>query len=127
MSIFGSFGKALFGGSGEKSGPDYGTGGKDLEGDKARMDKVAALLGQQAQMSMPMSPGSITPQFGKLGAGGGAASGLGPVIQPSASPLAGLEAGLSGVMGSDALKKLMQKWSQKPAQPTGYPAGFLNE
>lgn len=127
MSIFGSFGKALFGGGGSKSGPDYGTGGKDPEEDKNRMAKVAALLGQQGAVAAPMSPGSITPQFGRLGAGGGAASGLGPVIQPSASPLAGMEAGLGAVMDNEGLKKLMQKWMQKPTQPTGYPAGFLNE
>lgn len=82
---------------------------------KPDISKFAALLGAPSP-SFTQSPGSITPQFGRLGDGGGAASGLGPVVMPSGNPLDGLGAAVSDPQFQAMIKKIMAKKATEPQQ-----------
>lgn len=82
---------------------------------KGGMSELAAMLGKPVEPSFAQSPGSITPQFGRLGDGGGAASGLGPVIQPAGDPMGGLGGMFEGDSGKD-FRSILAKW-KKPKPP----------
>jgi hypothetical protein len=82
---------------------------------KGGMSELAAMLGASAGPSFAQSAGSITPQFGRIGDGGGAASGLGPVVQPGGDPMGGLGTMFEGDRGKD-FRSLLAKW-KKPKAP----------
>ena len=85
-------------------------------GEGSKTQDFLALLGKSAGAAAPSfaSPGSITPNFGRIGDGGGAASGLGPIVQAGPSPLAGLEGPASAGMSA-----MMDMWKKRQATKAG--------